>query len=71
MTDDIAPSLWRKSSYSGGNNHCVEVALRWGPDVAVRDSKAVAEGRLVFGVVAWREFVLWVGHARLRGLWEL
>jgi hypothetical protein len=46
---------WRKSSYSGGGNNCVEVAA--GPaEVAVRDSKNPSGGELVFGPDAWTAF---------------
>lgn len=35
---DLSGASWRKSSFSGGNNDCVEVARR--PNIAaVRDSK--------------------------------
>jgi hypothetical protein len=37
---DLSGASWRKSSFSGGNNDCVELAHR--PNVAaVRDSKNV------------------------------
>lgn len=37
---DLSGASWRKSSFSGGNNECVELAHR--PNVAaVRDSKNV------------------------------
>lgn len=35
---DLAHARWRKSSYSGGANDCVEIA-EIGPYVAIRDSK--------------------------------
>jgi hypothetical protein len=35
MTMDVTHAVWRKASYSGGNNQCVELAA-FG---AVRDSK--------------------------------
>jgi Domain of unknown function (DUF397) len=47
---------WRKSSYSGGQGNCVEVApLRDG--VAVRDSKDPQGPALRFPGDAWRAFV--------------
>jgi hypothetical protein len=47
---------WRKSSFSGGNTDCVEVASM--PDhTAVRDSKNTTVPALVFPVVEWRVFV--------------
>jgi hypothetical protein len=47
---------WRKSSYSGGQGNCVEVApLRDG--VAVRDSKNPSGPVLRFGADAWQVFV--------------
>ena len=42
---------WRKSSYSGGNSECVEVAIA--RTVGVRDSKAPAAGQLTLSRRAW------------------
>lgn len=74
----IEPGMvWHKSSYSGDNGNCVEIAWRksshsgdngdcveigWPrAGVAVRDSKNVAGPTLGFETTAWQEFV-----ARLR-----
>jgi hypothetical protein len=46
---------WRKSSYSGGDNNCVEVGTVMA-DVAVRDSKDPLGGALSFSAAAWRAF---------------
>ncbi|KIF76103.1 hypothetical protein QR77_23900 [Streptomyces sp. 150FB] len=37
-TDDLETASWRKSSYSGGANDCVEMA-DFGSYAAIRDSK--------------------------------
>ncbi|SDQ11591.1 DUF397 domain-containing protein [Actinopolyspora saharensis] len=52
---------WRKSSYSGGNGNCVEVALG-GEGVSVRDSKEPAGAVLTVASRQWVTFV-----RRLRG----
>ncbi|MGA5317727.1 DUF397 domain-containing protein [Streptomyces pseudogriseolus] len=51
-------TTWRKSSYSGPDdgNNCVEVATST-DCTAVRDSKAVSQGVLVFREGAFAEFV--------------
>jgi hypothetical protein len=46
---------WRKSSYSGGDNNCVE-AGNTGARVAVRDSKSPSGAALTFSAQAWRAF---------------
>jgi hypothetical protein len=51
-----APARWRKSSYSGGGNNCVEVAQAGGIS-AVRDSKNPDGGHLTFGAEAWEAFI--------------
>jgi hypothetical protein len=48
--------VWRKSSYSGANGTCVEVAIG-DPVVGVRDSKNTEGGRLRLGLAGWRAFL--------------
>ena len=54
----IIPDNWRKSSYSGegDGNECVEVATTPG-HIAVRDSKAPAQGTLAFPAAAFTAFL--------------
>ncbi len=55
---------WRKSSYTGGQGNCVEVApLPHG--AAVRDSKDPSGPVLRFADDAWRDFVSAVKDGRL------
>nr|WP_093508141.1 DUF397 domain-containing protein [Streptomyces sp. Ag109_O5-10] len=53
---DLPHARWRKSSYSGGANDCVEVA-ELGERAAVRDSKDISRGPLLFSKVAVRALV--------------
>ncbi|MER6424222.1 DUF397 domain-containing protein [Streptomyces sp. NPDC001137] len=52
------PDNWRKSSYSGGadGNNCVEIAHLHGR-VAIRDSKAPANGTLSIPVGLFTAFI--------------
>jgi hypothetical protein len=51
----IAGTWWRKSSYSGGDNNCVEVGTA-GAGIAVRDTKNLHGGALQFSATAWQAF---------------
>lgn len=55
---------WRKSSYSGSDTNCVEVAPLPG-STAVRDSKNPTGGRLHVAAGAWRRFVRSVQAGRV------
>ncbi|KIZ13524.1 DUF397 domain-containing protein [Streptomyces natalensis] len=48
---------WKKSSYSGGNGACVEMAVPTTAAIAVRDSKDPEGPRLTFDNAAWNTFV--------------
>ncbi|TNY36550.1 DUF397 domain-containing protein [Thermomonospora catenispora] len=53
---DPAYATWRKSTYSGGGNNCVEVA-DLGAVVAVRDSKNPDGPALTLHRSQWTAFV--------------
>jgi hypothetical protein len=57
MTIDLRLAVWRKSSYSGAVNDCVEVAGNLPGAVAVRDSKDRGGPALVFGSGEWGSFL--------------
>ena len=60
MSDDKFAD-WRKSSYSGDGNSCVELASARdgaGSVIGVRDTKANGRGPVLeFSVSTWREFL--------------
>ena len=53
---DLADARWRKSSYSGSESDCVEVAFV-GDEVATRDSKNPDGPALVFTRAEWATFL--------------
>lgn len=53
---DLSHAVWRKSSISGGNGQCVEVAIT-DTVVGVRDTKNREGGTLVFRHDEWRAFL--------------
>ncbi|MFI1463059.1 DUF397 domain-containing protein [Nocardia carnea] len=57
MSIDPAQDLWFKSSYSGPDRDCVEVAHFAGGVVGVRDSKFRGGAALLFDATAWDEFL--------------
>ena len=49
-------ATWRKSSYSSGDNACVEIA-HTSALVGIRDSKSHDSGALLITAPAWRGFL--------------
>lgn len=50
--------VWTKSSFSGGDNNCIEVAHGAIPSaLPVRDSKVPAGPAVVFADTTWGKFV--------------
>jgi hypothetical protein len=62
-TQEIAAARWRKSSYSGSGNNCVEVAEVAGGR-AVRDSKNPDGGHVILGAHAWEAFLTDIKRGR-------
>ncbi len=56
MSDDLAPAVWRKSTFSNNTGACVEVADLDDGGRAVRDSKDPTGGHLRFTAAQWSTF---------------
>ncbi|WP_330344463.1 DUF397 domain-containing protein [Streptomyces longwoodensis] len=54
---DLSGAKWRSSTYSGGNNECVEIAGNIPALIPVRDSKRPAGPVIAFTPHAWRAFI--------------
>ncbi|MFC4588196.1 DUF397 domain-containing protein [Sphaerisporangium corydalis] len=54
---DLTQVRWRRSSFSGSGNNCVEVSRGFPGAVAVRDSKNPTSPVLRVTPAAWRAFV--------------
>ncbi|WP_405147228.1 DUF397 domain-containing protein [Sphaerisporangium sp. NBC_01403] len=53
---DLAGVSWQKSSFSGGGNDCVEIAVI-GESIAARDSKNPSGPTIQFSSSEWRTFL--------------
>ncbi len=65
-TDELAGAEWIKSSRSGDNGNCVEVAFLGEGRVALRDSKDPHGPVLRFTPGEWSAFVEGVADGELR-----
>lgn len=61
----LARATWRKSSYSGAAQDCVEVADNLPGTVGVRDSKHPGGPKLSFTPRAWRAFIAGVKSGKV------
>ncbi|MDG4804616.1 DUF397 domain-containing protein [Micromonospora sp. WMMD980] len=59
---ELTMARWRKSSYSGNEGACVEVADNLPGLVRVRDSKDIAGPALAFAPARWASFVKFAKH---------
>nr|WP_197696355.1 DUF397 domain-containing protein [Nocardia terpenica] len=67
MMVDTTGAVWRKSSHSGPDGNCVEVAFLLTGNVAVRDTKDRGDGPiLAFAPGEWDAFVSEVTGGVLR-----
>lgn len=57
MSADLSGAVWIKSSHSGGQTDCVEVAWLGDGGIGVRDSKNPAGGTLVLLPAQWDSFI--------------
>jgi predicted secreted Zn-dependent protease len=54
---DLSHATWRKSTYSGQNGNCVEVASNLPDMIAIRDSKQPSASALLVASEAWQTFI--------------
>ncbi|WP_326569605.1 DUF397 domain-containing protein [Amycolatopsis rhabdoformis] len=60
MIEEFHSAEWRKSSYSGANNNCVEAAVT-AAGAGIRDTKDRAAGHLTATRDGWSAFLAEVG----------
>lgn len=60
-TPELSGARWRSSTYSGGNNECVQVADGIPHLTPVRDSKHPTGPVICFGRGAWQAFLTHLG----------
>jgi len=58
---ELSRAAWRKSSYSGSGDQCVEVAALSGGRCALRDSKDPQGPALLLTAAGWRNLLTEVG----------
>lgn len=61
----LTTASWRKSSYSGGNDNCVEVATT-ATRTAVRDSKYPDLPAALTTRAAWDAFIATISDGKIR-----
>ncbi|MGW4020039.1 DUF397 domain-containing protein [Streptomyces sp. NPDC005009] len=66
ITPCLAEAIWSKSSYSGGQGECLELAHNIPALAPVRDSKNPAGPVIPFGRDAWGVFVAQWSRQRSR-----
>ncbi|MGO4617956.1 DUF397 domain-containing protein [Nocardia sp. 2YAB30] len=67
MKVDLTGAVWRKSTYSGPDGNCVEVAFLIDGNVAVRDTKDSGSGPiLAFAPGEWDAFLAGVSTGEFR-----
>ncbi|WUC04298.1 DUF397 domain-containing protein [Nocardia sp. NBC_00565] len=65
---DLSRAPWFKSSHSGSQSACVEVAWLDGGEVGVRDSKNPTGPALVFTPSEWDAFAAGVREGEFEGV---
>ncbi|MGW3492893.1 DUF397 domain-containing protein [Streptomyces sp. NPDC001020] len=58
---DLTKADWRSSTYSGGNNECLELGHDIPTHAPVRDSKNPTGPVIPFGRNAWHAFIAHLG----------
>ncbi|MEV4127984.1 DUF397 domain-containing protein [Nocardia sp. NPDC049707] len=64
---DLSQAPWFKSSHSGSQGACVEVAWLAGGDVGIRDSKNPTGPALVFTPAEWDAFAAGMREGEFTG----
>jgi hypothetical protein len=63
MVDDISRATWQKSSFSGYNGDCFEIARLMDDRIGVRDTKDNGAGpALIFNNNEWDAFIKGAKH---------
>ncbi|SDK14096.1 DUF397 domain-containing protein [Nonomuraea jiangxiensis] len=57
LNEELATAAWRKSSFSGDNGNCLEVAPLSGGRVGIRDTEAPEQSPFVVSGSVWAAFI--------------